>query len=237
MSLPLSQLIGAWVAAGLTLCIFSFLYEDNPFYRLAEHLYVGASLGYLLVQSLFQTLIPLGWEPLTALPHRWVLLVPVGLGVLLLCRLLPKATWLARWPLALLIGYGAGVSIPAFVATRVFSQIQGTVQPFLRTDTWAPGIRAGVVLAGVVSVLASFLFTVEHKGPLKPLSRMGRLYLMLGFGAAYGLAVQGRLALAYDRFVDLKEWGMPQYHHASYVLASLLIAALAVLRFKRGRQA
>jgi hypothetical protein len=30
-----------WVSALLTLMIFSFLYKDNPFYKFAEHLFVG----------------------------------------------------------------------------------------------------------------------------------------------------------------------------------------------------
>ena len=37
-----------WLAAFLTLCIFSFLYRDNILYRFAEHLFVGVSAGYLV---------------------------------------------------------------------------------------------------------------------------------------------------------------------------------------------
>ena len=42
--------LGAWVATGLTLFIFSFLYKDNPLFKIAEHLYVGVSLGYTIVK-------------------------------------------------------------------------------------------------------------------------------------------------------------------------------------------
>ena len=41
--------LGIWVSALLTLAIYSFLYKDNPFYKLAEHIFVGVSTGYLLV--------------------------------------------------------------------------------------------------------------------------------------------------------------------------------------------
>ena len=34
-----------WLGAFLTLCVFSFLYRDNVFYKLAEHLLVGFSTG------------------------------------------------------------------------------------------------------------------------------------------------------------------------------------------------
>lgn len=39
-------ILGAWVAVFLTLGIFSYLYKDNPFYKIAEHLFVGISAGY-----------------------------------------------------------------------------------------------------------------------------------------------------------------------------------------------
>ena len=41
------------VAAAFTLAIFSFLYKDNPVYKFAEHLLVGVSAGYYLVQYFF----------------------------------------------------------------------------------------------------------------------------------------------------------------------------------------
>ena len=34
-----------WIAALLTVAIFSFLIKENPFYRVAEHLFVGVSNG------------------------------------------------------------------------------------------------------------------------------------------------------------------------------------------------
>ena len=40
------ELLGIWIAAFLTLSIYSFLYRDNPFYRFAEHLFVGMTVGY-----------------------------------------------------------------------------------------------------------------------------------------------------------------------------------------------
>ncbi len=50
--------MGAWLVVLLTLCIFSFLYKDNPFYKAAEHLYVGVSAGYVAVISFWQQVQP-----------------------------------------------------------------------------------------------------------------------------------------------------------------------------------
>ena len=41
------EIIGIWMSVFLTLCIFSFLYKDNPFYKAAEHIFVGVSAGYI----------------------------------------------------------------------------------------------------------------------------------------------------------------------------------------------
>ena len=43
--------IGIIVAAGLTLVMYSFLYRDNPLFKIAENLYVGITLGYGAVMT------------------------------------------------------------------------------------------------------------------------------------------------------------------------------------------
>ena len=53
-----SVLLGAWVASFLTIGIFSYLYKDNPFYKIAEHLFVGVSAGYLLSLGFWTQLQP-----------------------------------------------------------------------------------------------------------------------------------------------------------------------------------
>ena len=53
-----STILGGWVAAFLTIGIFSYLYKDNPFYKIVEHLYVGISAGYLLSLGFWNQLQP-----------------------------------------------------------------------------------------------------------------------------------------------------------------------------------
>ena len=52
------EIISAWIYVLMTLCIFSFLYKDNPFYKAAEHLFVGISAGYVAVISFWQQVQP-----------------------------------------------------------------------------------------------------------------------------------------------------------------------------------
>lgn len=54
----LMKTIGIWLSAYFTLSIFSFLYKDNPFYKLAEQIFVGLSAAYWLVYTIYNILIP-----------------------------------------------------------------------------------------------------------------------------------------------------------------------------------
>ena len=53
-----AEIVSAWLYVLLTLCIFSFLYKDNPFYKAAEHLFVGVSAGYVAVLSFWTQVQP-----------------------------------------------------------------------------------------------------------------------------------------------------------------------------------
>ena len=53
-----AELLGAWLFVFFTLSIFSFLYKDNPFYKAAEHLFVGISAGYVAVLYFWQQVQP-----------------------------------------------------------------------------------------------------------------------------------------------------------------------------------
>ncbi|HPP51970.1 MAG TPA: hypothetical protein PK777_03390, partial [Thermoguttaceae bacterium] len=108
----LGRTIGVWVAALLTLAIFSFLYKDNPLYKLAEAVFVGVSAGYWMVVAFWTTLVPnlLGklfpaWVSAGLMPglspereDAWYwYFVPLVLGLMLLWRLAPRGAWIAAW--------------------------------------------------------------------------------------------------------------------------------------------
>lgn len=218
------EIFGIWLAAFLTLCIYSFLYRDNPFYRFAEYLFIGISVGYYIVIYIHQGFIPFAWEPFWAavkpfwpgIPREagWIgliKLIPIALGLLFFGGLSPRHTWLIRYPSAVLVGFGSGISIPLMLQTFIFEQTRGTVEPFaaINAGTLSPWgiLEAILMLIGVACTLTYFFFSVEHRGPVKWLSKVGIAFLMIGFGAAFGNTVMGRVALLIQR-VDflLNDW-------------------------------
>lgn len=239
-----ATLIGAWVATGLTLFIFSFLYKDNPLFKLAENLYVGVSVGYTIVKTYDTVILHLIWKPIVE-NQEWTLLIPVSIGLLMLTRYVPKAAWLSRYAFAFIVGVGAGLAIPRTVSSFILKQIEDTVRPLLMlvpgdgvTFSWnllnpASSINVIIVLIGVSSVLFYFFFSVEHSGPGKAVARTGVLFLMIAFGAAFGYTVMARMSLLIGRLTDLIEYSDPSYGRPTLWLALVTIGTLIVLSLRR----
>jgi hypothetical protein len=125
-----ATVFGAWVATGLTLFIFSFLYKDNPLFKLAEHLYVGVSVGYTIVKAYDTVIVHLIVKPIFE-QGEIALLVPVAIGMLMLTRYVPKAAWLSRYAFAFIVGVGSGLAIPRTISSFILKQIEDTVRPVM----------------------------------------------------------------------------------------------------------
>ena len=183
--------ISTLIAVFLTLCIFSFLYKDNPFYKFAEHLLVGISVGYVLVMAVNTTLMPKLINPVFK-QGELVYIVQGILGIFMLLRFFPRYTWLSRISIALIIGAGAGVAIPATIQARLFSQMQASMKDFTSID----GI---IIFLGIATTLAYFFFSKEHKGWFGATAKMGTWFLMIFFGATFGYTVMSRISLLIGR--------------------------------------
>jgi len=219
-----AKAIGVIVAAGLTLIMYSFLYRDNPLFKIGENLYVGVSLGYTAVITWRDFLRPLVYQPLfeapTAAALRNSLLhltVPVILGIVLLARISRKHGWVSRYSYALMIGWGAGVAIPLFTNSYILQQLTAAVKPLQEaagaqavaappafSQAWLFGVAgpifgALVAMIGTVAVLFYFFFSVEHKRFGSAVSKLGIWFLMVSFGASFGFTVMGRLSLLIGR--------------------------------------
>jgi len=189
--------IGVWIAAFLTIACLSFLYKDNPFFRFAESLFAGVSLGYYVGITLNQTLEPNLFEPLRDFKTNWDLLVPGILGVVLYMRYIPKVGWISRYALAIYVTYYIGLEFTRKIHGEVLPQLARTILPISKPDQAT--LISLVYVVGVLSVLVYFFFSREQGGIMKRISRLGIWFLMISFGAAFGFTVMGRVALLIGR--------------------------------------
>ena len=198
---------GTFIAAGITLSLYSFLYKDNPLFKFAENLYVGVAAAYTLTQIWYTVLLADVVRPLSELDREsmgnlW-LIVPTLLGFFMLTQLSSsKFSWLSRIAFAFVVGLGSGLAIPRTIAANVLAQLEPTMQPI--TATWE-GLNLLIILVGVVTVLVYFFYSVEHTGPIGVASKIGIWFLMISFGASFGYTIMARLSLLIGRVGFLLE--------------------------------
>jgi len=149
--------IGLIAAAGMTFAIYSFLYKDNPFFRAAENLFVGLGLGvtfYIAWYDFFKPdvydrLVAPAFDPTAPVPRSdLVLIIPILLGVVMLTRISQRYGWLSRYPVAFMIGYGAGFAIQPTFHSFVLKQVEKTMVPIQMH--WLAWALWGAVAAAMI---------------------------------------------------------------------------------------
>lgn len=274
--LSMIDLVGFWLGIFLTFCILSFLYKDNPIYKFAEHLFIGVSVGYIVMKQYYDTISPKLLDRLAE--GQWTYLGGLLLSVLLLLKLSRRWGWLGRFPIAFVVAFYAGLQINGVAQADLGAQIAysaGSVlvdkvdineasaadiallpglspsvarrivelrqeAPFTSLDQLAgieglsalqledlaeargsvagldaqatigePGaylfgtLSKALLLLGLIAGLVYFYFSIEQKGAVGKVSRVGVWVLMIGFGASFGYTVQGRISLAIGRALDV----------------------------------
>ncbi len=154
---PDVDVVGAWLIALFTLCVFSFLYKDNPFYKFAEHVFVGAGTAFFTLQYYEEGVL----EPVIDHIHRASGLIDSGgllmlgghgidptlgivfrciaaaLALMLLVRLFKADSWAPRWPLAIMVGVYAALKMTGETQAKLVLPVKGMLTPITNPDAAA----------------------------------------------------------------------------------------------------
>jgi hypothetical protein len=210
-----SEAFAVWIAAILTLMVYSYLLADNPLYRLAQHLFVGSSVGYAVVVVVHNVLRPRLADPLLQDPRaNWPYLLPLLLGLLLLSKARGSLSWLGNSSMAFLFGVGAALAIGGALVGSFLPQIQASwvsVSPGSAGGSMA-AVNNLLLAVGTVGTLSYFYFTMGMRksagGRLVKLGAVvGRWVILITFGAIFGNRVMTYVALLIERvYFLLGEW-------------------------------
>jgi len=193
-------IFGVWLGAFFTFSIFSFLYKDNPFYKLAEQIFVGLSAGYWFIYTIYSILIPnLFGKLVSDFNGNLILLVPAILGMMMLIRLIPKLEWISRYPIALVVGTSVGISMLRYTESDILTQMTATmINPF-GFSSKVEMIGSIILILGTVFCIMYFYFSRKQEGVLGVTSKIGIYFLMISFGASFGYTVMARISLLIGR--------------------------------------
>jgi hypothetical protein len=220
MALPLDLITGA-MGFLFTILIFSYVFGDNPLFKISIYLFAGVSAGYVAAVAFWQVLWPRLIYPLifgSPLDKAFLALPLLG-SVLILMKISPRLAGLARVTMAYLVGVGAAVTIAGAVAGTLLPQITGTINVFDKFD-----IRLGLtaqnleilfsgstILAGVIFSLAYFQFSAKPKADgtmhrnflVETMALVGRFFIGITLGAVFAGVYAAALTALIERVSSL----------------------------------
>ena len=107
---------------------------------------------------------------------------------------------------------------------------------------WFGTFSQVLLLLGLLAGLMYFYFSLEQKGAVGRVSRLGVWVLMVDFGASFGYTVQGRIALAIGRARDVlghdKDPRLAEQIHGSFAaVLSIVAIVITLVIWERRRRA
>ncbi len=206
------DLIAGIFAFLLSLMIFSYLVGDNPLFRVAVHIFVGVSAGYVAAVAWWQALWPDLIFPLVSGPalQRALLAVPLVLSGLLLMKAWPALSRLGTPSMAILVGIGSAVAIGGAVTGTLFPQIGATINAFDLHKAASPFevlINGGFILAGVATTLVYFHFSagpaaggsVKRFSLIEIIAFVGGIFLAITLGVLFAGVYSAALTALIER--------------------------------------
>lgn len=217
-----APLIGPFIAAILTVMVFSYIFGDNVLFKLAAHVFVGVAIGYAIIIIWYQVFIPTfsSGDLLSVAPAFF-------LCFLLLFKMRPAqgglSNTLGSIVLAFIVGVGAALAVGGALFGTLTPQIATAANISLNPNDYQnPEAGAGsvdwlnniIIVMGTVGTLFYFTFAVRAPGLLGGLREaivrffagMGRLMIIFTLGALFANTVSSRVALLVSRLQFLGEF-------------------------------
>ncbi len=188
----MNPVLTTWLSAFFTIAIYTLvLYKDNKVFRFAETVMVGITAANGIVLTFHNYIKPAVAVDIVQ-NHKYLQLIPIVLGLLMYTRFIKPIAWVSRIPMGFWIGVGAGYIFTRTPAVFI-SQISAT---FMSLNT----VNNIIFVVGAVCTVVYFYFTVPTSSvPMKGATTLGKWFLLISFGAAFGSTVMSRISVLLGR--------------------------------------
>ena len=102
--------------------------------------------------------------------------------------------------MAIMVGIGTGLNVRSTIIAQFTEQVRATILTLTSIDNL-------LIFVGVACTLLYFIMTIERRGLLRHVSRIGLWFMMVAFGTAFGAGMVGRISyfISIVRFL-LADW-------------------------------
>ena len=206
--------IGLSLGFLLTILVFSYLLGDNPFFRLAIHIFIGVAAAYVAIVTVNNVLIPRLIIPLIqgSQGERLLSILLFIPSLFLFFKVTPLRK-MGNWAVAILVGIGAAAAIGGAITGTLFPQILGTINSVdpsayaITSSIWDQAINGTIIVLGTVTTLIYFHFGTqdipgqsnERLPIIEHISKVGKVFLAITFGALYAGVFLSALAALVER--------------------------------------
>jgi hypothetical protein len=220
-----AEFVGTLVAAILTIMILSYLIGDTPLFKVASHIFVGVTAGYASSIAWHSILWPRLFG--AALSGGLASILNIGfivgwlLVILLFFKVSPRTARVGTFPVALLVGVGAGIvvggSISGTLIPQTFAAMDtldlSVVSPRTGETSLERVLGVLVILFGTISTLLYFTFTVRQSTtestkrslPVDLVFGIGRFFIAVTFGVMYAGAIMATIVVLAERVQFLRD--------------------------------
>ena len=192
--LSLLDLVGALLGFTLTILVFSYIFiGDNALFRIATHLFIGVTAGYVTIVVIHNIILPKMVFPFAGDDRNAKLFAMLFLilGALMLTKISPRLNKLGNPAMAYLVGVGAAAAIGGSVVGTIFPQASASMSVFQDHEF----IDAVVIIVGTLTTLLYFHFGIRGKNGegqsaqrpawLEAIGWVGQFFIVVTFGALF----------------------------------------------------
>ena len=201
-----------------TLLILSYVVGDNPAFRLAVHVFIGISAGYVAAIVLLQVIENKLIAPLIFgdMYQKVLAVIPLILGFFLLGKLSSRTEWLGRPVVAFLVGTGAAAAVAGAIMGTIYPQVAGSVNELSPNRSLLDLLGGVFILLGTVATLAYFQFTVIGKKAsggaqgvvMKVITFVGQIFIAITLGTLFAGVFSAALTALIDRIQSIVSFVM-----------------------------
>jgi len=232
MVLPYWDVFGVWIAAAITVWLYSFAFKDNVLYKFSEHLFLGVAAGYSFTLGL-DAISRTGIAPIVT-EGELGYIVPIIFGLLFFGKYLGRYAWIARYGSMFVLGVGLSLAVRTAPEAFILKQVAASILPLYVPGDPVMTITHILMVLIIIGGLLYFVFTfVPGGGERRPtasyrvyevLTRIGIYGMMVGFGALFARTVMTRVAFFIGRLTFLMS---PEALGATIV--ATILAAIAIV--------